>query len=311
MAPQHLLFALVIDLVWGLNFVMARIGVTEVPPLLLLALRFGLTALLLFPFIRWKPGQMRNIFLVGIFAGIVQFGLFFVGTALSTASVAATLSQLQLPIATLLSIVVLNEQVGWRRWTGIGFALIGTTVLGFDPIILHYWQGSLLLVAACISTAFAQIIMRRMKNVGVFELQGWIAAITTPGVLLLSFLFERHEWHKLPEAPLHFWGIIAYITLLANIFGQGGMFFLLKRYDVALVVTLNVLAQVFGIIFGVVLLHEPMTWRTALGAALICVGVVIIAARQGRSRVQPLTLAEPEGVIIEAPLKSEAQGSKD
>ncbi|HXZ68380.1 MAG TPA: DMT family transporter [Alphaproteobacteria bacterium] len=167
------------------------------------------------------------------------------------------------------------------------------------------------MVAACISTAFAQIIMRRMKNVGVFELQGWIAAITTPGVLLLSFLFERHEWHKLPEAPLHFWGIIAYITLLANIFGQGGMFFLLKRYDVALVVTLNVLAQVFGIIFGVVLLHEPMTWRTALGAALICVGVVIIAARQGRSRVQPLTLAEPEGVIIEAPLKSEAQGSKD
>lgn len=311
MAPQHLLFALVIDLVWGLNFVAARIGVTEIPPLLLLTLRFGLTAALLFPFIRWKRGQMRNIFLVGLFAGIVQFGLFFVGTALSTASVAATLSQLQLPIATLLSIILLHEGVGWRRWTGIGFALVGTTVLGFDPIILHYWTGALLVVGACFSTALAQIIMRRMQNVGVFELQGWIAVITMPGVLLLSFLFERHEWHKLPDAPLHFWGIIAYITLLANIFGQGGMFFLLKRYDVALVVTLTVLAQVFGIIFGVVLLHEPMTWRTAIGAAVICVGVLIIASRQGRARGRPLDLAEPDVGIVPAPLKVEAQGSKD
>lgn len=322
MAPQHLLFALLIDLVWGVNFVVARVGVTEIPPLLLLTLRFGLTLLLLSPFLRWKRGQMRDVLLVGLLAGIMQFGLFFVGTALSTASVAATLSQLQLPIATLLSIILLQEHVGWRRWTGIGFAIIGTAVLGFDPIILHYRLGASLVLGACFCTALAQIIMRRLKRVGVFELQAWIAAVTTPGVFVLSVVFERHQWHKLGEAPFHIWGIVAYTTLLANIMGQGGMFFLLKRYDVALVVTLTVLAQVFGIIFGVVLLHEPMTWRIVLGASIICVGVVIIAARQGRARIpapsgptEPaaiaLALAEPDVGIVPSPLKSEAQGSKD
>jgi O-acetylserine/cysteine efflux transporter len=321
MAPQHLLLALVIDLFWGLNFVAARIGVTEIPALLLLTLRFGLTLALLLPFLRWKRGQMREILLVGVLAGILQFALFFVGTALSNASVAAILAQLQLPFATVLSIVLLHEHVGWRRWTGIGFALLGIAVLGFDPIILHYWVGALLVTAAGLCTAFSQIIMRRMKSIGVFELQAWIAAVTMPGVFLLSIIFERHDWHKLGEAPIHIWGIVAYTTLLANIFGQGGMFFLLKRYDVALVVTLTVLAQVFGIIFGVVLLHEPMTWRVAIGAAIICFGVLIIASRQGRARMpstpgEPaaavaLVLAEPEVGIVPSPLKSEAEGSKD
>ncbi len=167
--------------------------------------------------------------------------------------------------------------------------------------------------------------MRRLKDIGVFEMQAWIAAVTTPGVFLLSVLFERHQWHELPEAPIHIWGIVAYTTLLANIVGQGGMFFLLKRYDVALVVTLTVLAQVFGIIFGVVFLHEPMTWRIALGAGIICIGVVIIAARQGRARVpapsgsgEPaavaLALAEPEVALapsVVSPLNSESQESKD
>lgn len=319
MSPQHLLFALLIDLVWGFNFVVARVGVTEIPPLLLITLRFSLTALLLFPFLRWKRGQMREIILVGLLAGLMQFGLFFVGTKLSSASVAATLSQLQLPIATLLSIVLLHEHVGWRRWNGIAFALVGTAVLGFDPIILHYWLGTSMLLGACVFTALAQIIMRRLKAIGVFELQAWIAVVTTPGVFLLSLVFERHEWHRLAEAPLNIWGIIAYTTLLANIMGQGGMFFLLKRYDVALVVTLTVLAQVFGIVFGVVVLHEPMTWRIALGAALICVGVVIIAARQGRARVSAasgepaaaLAFAEADVGIVPSPLNPEAQGSKD
>jgi O-acetylserine/cysteine efflux transporter len=300
MAPQDLLLALLIDLVWGLNFVAAKIGVTEIPPLLFIALRFTLVFILLARFLRIKPGMMRQILLVACFSGLFHFSLIFTGTHLANASVAAILAQLQLPFATLLSIVWLKEVVGWRRWLGIALALIGIVILGFDPLIFHYRAGAVLVIAAALSMAIAQIFMRRMKDVTVFELQAWVAAISAPGVFILSLVFERGQFAALAVAPHHLYAILAYTAIGASIFGQGGMFFLLKRYDVSLVATLTVLAQVFGIIFGVVLLHEPMTWRVAIGAGVICVGVAIIALRQGKAAV-PIPAAAPVAPAIAEP----------
>jgi len=306
MSPPHLLLALVIDLGWGFNFIAARVGVTEIPPLLFITLRFTLVLILLSPFLRWKRGMMRDIFIVALFAGVLQFAFMFTGTAASNASVAAILAQLQLPFATLLAIVFLKEHVGWRRWSGIGLALVGMAVLGFDPLIIHYWLGALLVTLASLMTAISQIFMRRMKEIGVLELQAWIAAVTAPSVLVLSFLLERHRWHELSLAPTHLWALVAYTGIVASIFGQSGMFFLLKRYDVAIVVTLIALAQVFGTIFGVLLLHEPMTPRVAVGALVICGGVVIIALRQRGAPGAPVGLAEAEVGVIPPPLKTAA-----
>jgi len=243
---------------------------------------------------------MRQIVLVALFSGLLHFSLIFTGTHLGNASVAAILAQLQLPFATLLSIVWLKEVVGWRRWLGIGLAFVGIVVLGFDPLIFHYRAGAMLVIAAALSMAIAQIFMRRMKDVGVFELQAWVAAISAPGVFLLSLAFERGQFAALAHAPHHLWAILAYTAIGASIFGQGGMFFLLKRYDVSLVATLTVLAQVFGIIFGVVLLHEPMTWRVAIGAAVICAGVAVITLRQGRAAVPMPAAAAPEPIAVPA-----------
>ncbi len=91
-------------------------------------MRFLGVLVLLLPFLKWKRGEMGAIFAVAVLGGILNFGLSFVGVALSNASLYSVLNQLNAPFATILSIVFLKEHVGWRRWLGIGSRLLALSI---------------------------------------------------------------------------------------------------------------------------------------------------------------------------------------
>ena len=284
MTPAHLGLALLIDLVWGFNAVVLKIGVDAVPPIFFSALRVSLVLLLLFPFLRWKSGEMLSIAGVAVFT-VASFALSFVGFHLADASIASVLGQLNAPFATMLSIIFLKEQVGWRRWLGIAVAFGGSVYLGFDPNVVHYAAGAAFSVAAAFSSSIAQILMRRMGNVGVFELQAWIACIAAPCLYVLSLATENGQGAAMAHMNWLIAGSLVYNALGASILGHGGMFFLLRRHNVSLVVSLFLLAPVFAIGFGVWILHDPMTPRILIGSAMTLIGVLIIALRQRRSPV--------------------------
>ena len=111
MAPQHFLLLLLICTIWGFNFVAAKVGVGELPPLLFSGLRFAILLAVLIPFLKPAPGRMRDIFIIALFNGALHFGLMFIGVALTAASVMAIIVQLNVPFATVLSIVFLGETV--------------------------------------------------------------------------------------------------------------------------------------------------------------------------------------------------------
>lgn len=299
MAPAHLGLVLLIDLVWGLNAVISKVGVTLFPPLLFTGLRFVAVLALLFPYLRWKRGEMGAIFAVTILGGLLNFGLSFWGTALSNASLSSVLGQLNAPFATILSIIFLKEHVGWRRWLGIGLAFAGTAYLGFDPHVAAIWVGGVLVVAAALSMSAAQILMRRLRDVGVLELQAWIALVCAPGLLLASAFVEQGQVEAMRNAPWYEWSFVLYNAVGAGIIGQGGMYFLLRRYDIALVTSLFLIAPVFGVMFGVWLLDEPMTPQILIGSGLTLIGILIIALRQRRSSVT--AVAPGQGAIEPAP----------
>ncbi len=71
------------------------------------------------------------------------------------------------------------------------------------------------------------------------------------------------------------------------------------RYDVALVTSLLLLSPVLGVVFGVWLLHEPMTMAILIGSALTLSGVFIIALRQRRTEI--VAIAPAQGAIEPLP----------
>ncbi len=285
MAPQHLLLMLLICTIWGFNFVAAKVGVGQMPPLLFVGLRFLILMIVLAPFLKFAPGRMRDVILIALFNGAIHFALMFIGVALTAASVVAVVVQLNVPFATILSIVFLGEVVRWRRWLGMACTFLGVTVISFDPHVFDSLTGILFSAAAALSGAIAAILMRRLTGVGMFQLQSWTAVITAPLLLLSSILFETGQLEAIANADAIGWGALLFTALGASLIGHNGYYYLLQRYEVSLIAPLSLLAPILGVVFGVWILAEPLTSRLLLGALIAFAGVGILAIR-GRQTVE-------------------------
>lgn len=306
MTPVHLAFMVLICLVWGFNFVAAKTGLQELPPLLFTALRFLLVALLIAPFLRRFPApRMRQIVLIAVLGGSLHFGLIFLGLTITDASIAAIVAQLNVPFATLLSIWWLGEHVGWRRWTGIGAAFGGVALIGVDPHVIPDLRGVGLVALGGLSIATAMILMRRLSGVRPLQLQAWIALLSWPPLLLFSLGVEAHQWAVLMEARPLTWAALAYTAVGASIVGHAGFYYLLQRYEVSLAGPLTLMAPIFGMFFGITLLGEPFSWRIGAGAALTLLGVLLVAMR---SRAAPE--AAPGALTPAAKAAAAGQGGR-
>jgi O-acetylserine/cysteine efflux transporter len=288
MQPAHFLLLVAICAVWGFNFVASKVGVNQFPPLFFVGLRFGILLLCLLPFLRWAPGRMRDVILIALFNGAFHFGLLFVGIALTEASVVAIVVQLNAPFATMLSIVLLGEVVRWRRWTGIALTFLGVAIISVEPHVLDAPAGVLFSAAAALSGAVAAILMRRLTNVGAFQLQSWTALVTAPALLAASFLLETGQGEAIASADLMAWGALLYTTFGASLIGHNVYYWLLQRYEVSLLAPLTLLSPILGVFFGITILDEPLTSRIALGAAIAFAGVTILALRN-KVAVEPET----------------------
>jgi len=279
MAPQHLLLMLLICAIWGFNFVAAKVGVGQMPPLLFTGLRFLILAAVLIPFLKPAPGRMRDVLLVALFNGAIHFGLMFTGVALTAASVVAVVAQLNVPFATILSILVLGETIHWRRWLGIAMTFAGVMVVSFDPHVFDSVAGVLFAAGGALSAAIAAVLMRRLTNVGMFQLQSWTSATAAPLLLGASLIFEDNQLAAMANADAIAWSALLFTAFGASLIGHNGYYYLIQRYEVSLIAPLSLLAPTLGVVFGVWMLGEPMTSRLIIGALIAFAGVGVLAIR--------------------------------
>ena len=281
LSPPHFAFLVSINLVWAMALGAARIGTMEIPPLLFTGLRFLLLSLILLPFLDLQPGRMRGIVAVALCGGALQFAFLFTGIRVAgDLSAVALASQLGLPFSAVLAVVFLREAVGWWRWLGIGCAFAGVLIISYDPRVLTYWQGLFFGVAAALSASIGTVIMRGLRDIGIFELQAWIAMISWPVLLSLSLMLEGSPAPWFDSAGWRGWGAILFTALISNLYAHAGMFYLLKRYEVSLLSPLNLMTPIFTVTIGVAFLGDVLTAQMAAGGALTLLGVGIITVRR-------------------------------
>jgi len=281
MTPPHLALILLVCLVWGFNFVVAKVGVEEMSAMMLTGWRFVLLMLLLLPFLKIVPGQMKRVVIVAITMGAAHFALMFAALGLSdNVSVIAIGVHLNVPFATLLSVFVLHESVGWRRGLGIAVSFCGVMVISFDPVVFTAPEGMALAVVAAFMAAIGIVTMRQLAGVGVFTLQAWVAVLSWPPMFLLTALFQPEQFSASFEASWLAWGAVVYTALGASLVGHVGMYYLLQRYEVSLVSPITLLAPVLGVIFGVTIWGDELTARITIGGLMTLAGVLVIALRK-------------------------------
>ncbi len=286
---SHLSLMLLVQFVWGANFVVSKLAIADVPPLMFVATRFFFIMLLMLPFMRWHRGQMWNVLAIAIFAGAGHFA-FMIQALAGAQDVGPVAIALQLgpPFSTILSVIFLGERLGPWRLSALVISFGGVALMGFDPVVFQYWPALLMTAAAAFSMAIAQIFMRRVKGVPVYDMQGWIGLAAWPVLFALSLLTEQDPVGGLLSADLYDWAAVAYTVLGVSLIGHAGLYWILQRHEITLVAPFMLLAPVFGAVLGIVMLGDTITWRIILGGILTLSGVFIITFREGmKKRYEP------------------------
>lgn len=298
MKPQHIALMLLICAVWGGNFVVTKLAVNHFPPVLFTALRFALVAVLMLPWLKWRKGQMRNVMIAAVCMGTLHFALIILGIAAADdVSVIAVVTQLGVPIATLMAVLLLGERIRWKRIVGIALAFLGTMVISFDPKVMNYQTAIIMILIAVIIFSFGQITVRRIRDVNTFTMQAWVGILSAPSLLLISLAIENNHVESALSANAWHWASIIYAGVLVSLVGHGGSYYLLRRYPVSVVNPGFTLAPIFGVLAGIFFLGEQLSGRVIAGAIITLLGVLIVALREGK--VADVRGVPPEKVALE------------
>lgn len=277
MPLRDLALALLINVLWGFNFVAAKAGVTAMPPIAFTAARFLLIALLLLPWLRLVPGRMPAILGIALVVGLLHYSFIFMGLALAEDITSVAIAvQTNVPFSALLGYLLLGERISRQRLAGIALAFGGVLVIGFDPVVFRNPEALSLVLAGALTMAFGNVLVRRAAGINVFTLNAWIGLVTGPSLALFSWMVEDGQIAAMQAAPMIGWGAVAYSAIAATIIGHSASYYLLRHYPVNVVTTLLLLAPIFGILFAVLVWGDEPTLRMLAGGAITLSGVAVI-----------------------------------
>jgi len=278
------LLALLVVVVWGLNFVVIKVGLHNVPPLMLAGLRFLLVAFPALFFVARPKIPFRLLLGYGLTISFGQFAFLFSAINFGMpAGLASLVLQAQAFFTIILGAVVFGERLQGKQLAGITLAVFGVLVLvqaslnGQHVALL----GFMLTLAAAFSWACGNIfnkkIMQLESRPPVMSLVVWSALIPIVPFMAASWLLDGPSvmWQSLVAIDLTTILSLIYLAFVATIVGYGIWGSLLGRYETWRVAPLSLLVPVVGIASAALLLGETLGALQLLGALLVMAGLYI------------------------------------
>ncbi len=282
---------LVAHLIWGLNFVVVKVTLQEIPPMSLSFLRFFLASLFLIPFLLTEKTRIKvksradlpRIILVGTLMTTIHIGLFFEGILRTTVIQASALTITIPIISVLISWIFLKEKVYIVNIFGIILGLLGALVLIGVPLQFlgqslepETLIGNGLILLTCISWVIGAILSKPLlKKYSTLHLTTFIfvtGAISFAIPAMSDYLYNPGWVEKV--SVLGILGVF-YITLLSSISA-----YFLFEYGVGKVgvITADVfqyIQPVIAVLLSIFVLGEGLRGAYLYGIALIILGVYL------------------------------------
>lgn len=285
MPARDILLALAVVLIWGVNFVVIKLGVDEVPPLLLGALRFlaaAFPAILLFR----RPRLPLAAFLAyGLTISVGQFAFLFSAIHVGMPSgLASLVLQSQAFFTLIFAAWWLGE--AWRPSQVLGLLLAGAglALIGSAHGLTMPLAGFLLTVAAASMWAAGNIATRvvsRLAPAGQpVDMQAfvvWSCLVPPLPFLLLSWWLEGGEAIRaaLARFSLQSAFSVAYLAWMATLVGYGLWSRLLARHPANQVAPFSLLVPLVGLSAGWIAFGERLLPVHFAGGALLMAGLAV------------------------------------
>lgn len=278
MPLPHIALALIIALLWGVNFVVMKHVVSEVPPFAVTGLRFLLAALPLVFFVPRPNVSLRGLIGFGLAFGVIKFGLLFTAFKIGMpAGLASLVLQMQVVFTILLAFLLLRERPRPLQWAGVAVALAGVAV-----IVAGRLEGAALLpVLMTLAAAFAWGVANiAIKQEGHFDAVGfavWSSLFPGIAMLALGALIEGPATivHAVSSMSWSGIGALAYLVYPISIVSGSMWGFLMSRHSAATVAPFALLVPVIGTFCGWYVYGETLTPSVIVGGLLIVAGIML------------------------------------
>jgi O-acetylserine/cysteine efflux transporter len=290
LSRAHFLLALAAMAVWGSNFVVIKIALTHLPPLLLAALRF-ICAFLPAAFFLKRPNvPWTNLAAYGVLIGAGQFGCLFIAMKGNiTPGLASLVVQIQVFFTIGLSMWFTGERVRPVQGVALGLASAGLIVILANANGSATALGIALVICAAFSWSSGNIVARRAGKVDMLAYVVWASLFAVPPLLIFALIFEG--WPAmakgLADADALTWAAVVWQAVGNTMFGYGVWGWLLARHPAATVAPMALLVPVFGMGASALMLGEPLQPWKLIAAVLVIGGLALsllwprFAKRQG------------------------------
>lgn len=278
MAPKDLLLALVVIIAWGLNFVVIKVGLDGLPPMLLGGLRFALVAFPAILLIKRPQLPLRWLIAYGATISLGQFAFLFEAMAHGMPpGLASLVLQAQAFFTLFFAALFIGEKLRPASLIGLLIAAAGLALIGFDNSQATPLIAVLLTLCAASMWAMGNIITRRFGNIDLVALVVWGALIPPIPFFALSLWLEGPT---LMEQSLRHIGIssilsLCYLAFVATMLGYSLWSKLLSRYPAGKVAPFSLLVPVIGLASSALLLDERLGDLQWLGGALVMFGLAV------------------------------------
>ena len=278
MQRKHLLLAVLVTAIWGLNFPITKLSLAAVDPLLLTALRFTLAALPWVFFVKRPPIAIQWLAAYGLIFGVAMWALINLGIEMGVPpGTAALLIQFSAFFTMGWGVLLFREHLSLGQTLGVGLAVLGlVNIIAASP-----GQGTTvgygLLLVSAFSWSVGNVIIKQSKVREMFAFVVWASLFAPIPLLALTWLVHGAE--PFTNVVRHFeW--VALFSLLFQVYAAThfcywGWNVLLREYPVSKVAPLSLLIPVFGVVGSMLMLGHRVGVNEGVSMGVILLALVV------------------------------------
>ena len=293
MQKKHVLLAVLVTAVWGLNFPITKLGLADTDPLLLTAIRFTLAALPWVFFVKRPQVALRWVAAYGLIFGVAMWALINMGIALGVPPGSASLLIQFSAFFTLgWGVLLFRESLSMPQFFGIVLAAAGLIGILLDSPGEATMTGFALVLFSAVAWSIGNVVIKVSKVQQIFAFVVWASLFPPIPLFLMTWL-----WHgpaPFIALPAHL-NAVTTLSLVFQVYGATlfcywGWNLLLREYPASRVAPLSLLIPVFGIVSSILILGQRPS-----ASGWVSIGLILFALAVG-SRPGPAMLVRHRGL---------------
>lgn len=279
--------------IWGSTWLVIKLGLETMTPLLSAGLRFTVAAVVLFTIIRlqrieipWTRETRWFYFVIALTSFSIPFGLVYWGEQRIPSGMTSVLfATFPLWVAIISSLLIPQDKVTAGKVTGVLLGFAGVVTIFWNDLQFSgsretmYGMGAVVL-SGMIQALSAVLIKKHGEKISPFVVSFMPMAISA--VLLLTAAGVSEDIASVQWTPMGIFSIV-FLAVLGTVVTFVSYFWLLKRVQVVILSLTSFVTPIIAVVLGVVVLNESVSPFLFAGAALVFLGIGVANSRDLRS----------------------------